>query len=57
MNRAGFGPVLHFQRLANLDGKYLSSEVAGGFTGRAIGMYAATGTVHFDWFDYEEVNR
>jgi xylan 1,4-beta-xylosidase len=36
-----------------LDGKYLSTEVAGGFTGRVIGMYAAAGTVHFDWFDYE----
>jgi hypothetical protein len=39
--------------LATLDGKYLSTEVAGGFTGRVIGMYAAAGTVHFDWFDYE----
>ncbi|WP_245936166.1 glycoside hydrolase family 43 protein [Streptomyces cahuitamycinicus] len=39
--------------LAALDGRYLSTEVAGGFTGRVIGMYAATGTVHFDWFDYE----
>ncbi|WP_246147714.1 glycoside hydrolase family 43 protein [Nonomuraea turkmeniaca] len=39
--------------LATLDGRYLSTEVAGGFTGRVIGMYAATGTVHFDWFDYE----
>jgi len=38
--------------LAALDGRYLSSEVAGGFTGRVIGMYAAAGTVHFDWFDY-----
>ncbi|WP_330350809.1 glycoside hydrolase family 43 protein [Streptomyces sp. NBC_00582] len=38
--------------LARLDGRYLSTEVAGGFTGRVIGMYAAAGTVHFDWFDY-----
>ncbi|MGO4426254.1 glycoside hydrolase family 43 protein, partial [Streptomyces sp. MCAF7] len=38
--------------LAMLDGRYLSTEVAGGFTGRVIGMYAAEGTVHFDWFDY-----
>ena len=38
--------------LATLDGRYLSTEVAGGFTGRVIGMYAADGTVHFDWFDY-----
>ncbi|GAB2805346.1 glycoside hydrolase family 43 protein [Lentzea nigeriaca] len=42
-----------FTVLAALDGRYLSTEVAGGFTGRVIGMYAATGTVHFDWFDYE----
>lgn len=42
-----------FAELADLDGRYLSTEVAGGFTGRVIGMYAATGTVHFDWFDYE----
>ncbi|MEV0233349.1 family 43 glycosylhydrolase [Nonomuraea sp. NPDC050786] len=39
--------------LASLDGCSLSTEVAGGFTGRVIGMYAATGAVHFDWFDYE----
>lgn len=42
-----------FTALAELDGKYLSTEVAGGFTGRVVGMYAAEGTVHFDWFDYE----
>ena len=42
-----------FDVLAELDGRYLSTEVAGGFTGRVIGMYAATGTVRFDWFDYE----
>ncbi|GAA4671544.1 glycoside hydrolase family 43 protein [Phytohabitans rumicis] len=42
-----------FEVLAELDGRYLSTEVAGGFTGRVIGMYAAAGTVRFDWFDYE----
>ncbi|MEU9918816.1 glycoside hydrolase family 43 protein [Streptomyces sp. NPDC051001] len=42
-----------FVELAVLDGRYLSTEVAGGFTGRVIGLYAANGTVHFDWFDYE----
>ncbi|MBB5801056.1 beta-xylosidase [Saccharothrix ecbatanensis] len=41
--------------LARLDGRYLSTEVAGGFTGRVIGMYASSGAVHFDWFDYEPV--
>ena len=42
-----------FTVLCTLDGRYLSTEVAGGFTGRVIGMYASAGTVHFDWFDYE----
>jgi beta-xylosidase len=44
-----------FRMLAALDGRYLSTEVAGGFTGRVIGMYAVRGTVHFDWFDYESL--
>ncbi|MEU1603756.1 glycoside hydrolase family 43 protein [Micromonospora matsumotoense] len=47
------GPDGDFEALAELDGRYLSTEVAGGFTGRVIGMYAARGTVAFDWFDYE----
>jgi xylan 1,4-beta-xylosidase len=42
-----------FSVLAELDGRYLSTEVGGGFTGRVIGMYAASGTIRFDWFDYE----
>ena len=41
-------PVL----LAELDGRYLSTEVAGGFTGRIIGLYATEGSAAFDWFDY-----
>ncbi|UCM89809.1 glycoside hydrolase family 43 protein [Streptomyces marincola] len=45
-----------FTELAALDGRYLSTEVAGGFTGRVIGMYASAGTVHFDWFDYEPLH-
>ncbi|MEO6083936.1 MAG: glycoside hydrolase family 43 protein [Umezawaea sp.] len=40
-----------FTTLATLDGRYLSTEVAGGFTGRVIGLYATAGTVHFDWSD------
>ncbi|GAB2879890.1 glycoside hydrolase family 43 protein [Streptomyces mayteni] len=39
--------------LAELDGRYLSTEVATGFTGRVIGMYATHGSADFDWFDYE----
>ncbi len=38
--------------LAELDGRYLSTEVACGFTGRVIGMYATEDTVAFDWFEY-----
>jgi alpha-N-arabinofuranosidase len=39
--------------------RYLSSEVAGGFTGVYAGLYAtgngqpASAPAHFDWFDYE----
>ncbi|MYT74448.1 MULTISPECIES: glycoside hydrolase family 43 protein [unclassified Streptomyces] len=47
------GPDGAFTALAALDGRYLSTEVAGGFTGRVIGLYAAEGTVHFDWFTCE----
>ncbi|GGY98333.1 glycoside hydrolase family 43 protein [Streptomyces poonensis] len=36
--------------LAELDGRYLTSEVTTGFTGRVIGMYVTEGTVAFDWF-------
>ena len=46
-----------FTALAALDGKYLSTEVAGGFTGRVIGVYAASGALHTDWFDYRPVDR
>jgi xylan 1,4-beta-xylosidase len=42
-----------FTSLATLDGRYLPTEVAGGFTGRVIGLYAAQGVVHVDWFGYE----
>jgi hypothetical protein len=38
--------------LAEIDGRYLSTEVAGGFLGRVVGGYAVAGTVRFDWFEY-----
>lgn len=38
--------------LAELDGRYLSTEVATGFTGRVIGMYVTAGTASFDWFEH-----
>ena len=40
--------------LAQLDGRYLSTEVTGGFLGRTIGMFAVGGDAAFDWFDYKE---
>ncbi|MGO9501845.1 MAG: glycoside hydrolase family 43 protein [Streptosporangiaceae bacterium] len=40
--------------LAELDGRYLSTEAQGGFLGRVIGMYAVGGNASFDWFDYLE---
>jgi alpha-N-arabinofuranosidase len=42
--------------------RYLSSEVAGGFTGVYFGLYAtgsgqpASAPAHFDWFDDEPAN-
>lgn len=51
--RLGFeAPDGEFVTLAELDGRYLSTEVAGGFTGRLIGCYAAEGTIQVDWYDY-----
>jgi beta-xylosidase len=43
--------------LAELDGRYLSTEVASGFTGRVFGMYVTEGSAAFDWFAYEPVQR
>ena len=43
--------------LASLDGRYLSTEVVGGFIGRTIGMYTVNGTASFDWFDYREISK
>ncbi|MFG1809725.1 glycoside hydrolase family 43 protein [Streptomyces sp. NPDC049040] len=40
-----------FRVLAELDGRYLTTEVAGGFTGRVVGMYATKGSAAFDWFE------
>jgi xylan 1,4-beta-xylosidase len=37
--------------LADLDGRYVSTEVAGGFIGRVVGLYAQGGTAAFDWFE------
>jgi len=45
-----------FRVLAELDGRYLSTEVATGFIGRVIGLYVVTGSASFDWFDYEAMD-
>jgi xylan 1,4-beta-xylosidase len=42
-----------FQVLGEVDGRYLSTEVTGGFIGRVLGMYAVGGEAAFDWFEYE----
>ena len=42
-------------QLARLDGRYLSTEVTGGFLGRTIAMFGVGGDAAFDWFDYEQV--
>jgi xylan 1,4-beta-xylosidase len=39
--------------LAEIDGRYFSTQVATGFTGRVIGMYAVGCTAAFDWFEYQ----
>jgi beta-xylosidase len=41
-----------FTELSRLDGRYLSAEVAGGFTGRVVGLLAAQGTVSFEWAEF-----
>ncbi len=38
--------------LASGETHYLSTEVAGGFTGVYLAMYAVGGTAAFDWFEY-----
>lgn len=42
-----------FEVLAELDGRYPSTEVACGMLGRVIGRCAVGGVATFDWFDYE----
>lgn len=44
------GPL---QKLAEIDGRYFSTQVAGGFTGRVLGMYAVGCDAAFDWFEYQ----
>lgn len=41
-----------FVELGRLDGRYLSTEVAGGFTGRIVGCFSAAGELHITSFSY-----
>ncbi|MFC3352279.1 hypothetical protein ACFOOM_33610 [Streptomyces echinoruber] len=42
---------------AELDGRYLSTQVATGFTGRVIGLSATEGGAAFDWFEQRPLPR
>lgn len=48
-----------YKELGRLDTRYLSTEVAGGFTGVMIGLYTTSNgkpskaKAYYDWFDYE----
>lgn len=53
-----------YKELGRLDTRYLSTEVAGGFTGVMIGLYTSSNgkpskaKAYYDWFDYEtDVNK
>jgi hypothetical protein len=48
----GFRKGGHLSILARLDGRYLSTEVAGGFTGRVIGISVTGGSAVLQRFDY-----
>jgi hypothetical protein len=50
--RAGFVAEEGFVELATMDGRYLSTEVAGGFTGRVIGIEALGDGVVVSRFEY-----
>ena len=54
--RLGFeGDDGSFAVLADLDGRYLSTEVTSGFVGRVIGVYAVGGAASFDWFELTDL--
>ncbi|MCL2595820.1 MAG: hypothetical protein FWD83_09915 [Promicromonosporaceae bacterium] len=50
--RLGFEIDSGFTELANLDGRYLSTEVADGFTGRVIGIEALSAGALVHAFHY-----
>jgi len=52
-----------YSELGKLDTRYLSTEVAGGFTGVMIGLYASSNgkpseaKAYYDWFEYQANER
>jgi beta-xylosidase len=44
-----------FTALARLDGRYVSTEVAGGFTGRMIGLWTETGAALVEGIEFTEL--
>ena len=56
-DRVAFGLMEdgEFRSLAELDGRYFSTEVAGGFTGRVIGIGAAAGGATIARFSYAPI--
>ncbi|MDR1344914.1 MAG: glycoside hydrolase family 43 protein [Tannerellaceae bacterium] len=52
-----------YTEIGRLDTRYLSTEVAGGFTGVMIGLYASSNgkptkaKAYYDWFDYQVDNQ
>ncbi|MEU1432351.1 hypothetical protein ABZ412_35320 [Nocardia sp. NPDC005746] len=53
----GYGQGPDTTEIAAMDGRYLTADTAAAFTGRVAGIYAAIGTVAFDWFAYEGEHR
>jgi hypothetical protein len=49
----GYMEGLEFRQLASVDGRYISTEVAGGFTGRIIGVEALGSPARLSSFQYE----
>jgi xylan 1,4-beta-xylosidase len=49
---AGLAAGDGFTELGRVDGRYLSTEVAGGMTGRMAGVFSASGTVLIRSFEY-----
>jgi hypothetical protein len=48
----GFREHGELTTLARMDGRYLSTEVAGGFTGRVVGLAATSGSIIIERFEY-----